>query len=253
MFLKERQAEIARLVEAEGRVTVSGLARRFGVTEDCIRKDLRQLEGEGLLKKVYGGAVGVASALERNVIKRVGAHEAEKRAVAQAAYDLIEPGETIFLDVATTNLSLAELLAAGSKQVCVVSNMMEILRVLSRNPALEVLGTGGSVNPELDGFMGSMTLACLRPLRFDHAFLGGLGVDAETGEVTTYLWDDAMVKQLALANAAHSLLMVDEHKFGASGSYVYATIGDFDGIVTNRELPGLAERIAELGSTLITG
>ena len=251
MFLKERQAEIARLVEAEGRVTVSCLARRFGVTEDCIRKDLRQLEAEGLLKKVYGGAVGVASAPERSVIKRVGAHAAEKRAVAEKAYEMIEPGEMVFLDVSTTNLALAELLSAGTKHVSVVSTMMEILRVLARNPALEVLGTGGSVNTELDGFMGSMTLACLRPLRFDRAFLGGLGVDAESGEVTTYLWDDAQVKQLAMANASHCLLMVDEHKFGAGGSYVYAHVGDFDGVICNRVTGELAAAVEGLGSTLV--
>lgn len=251
MFLRERQEEIARLVSAEGRVTVAGLARRFDVTEDCIRKDLRQLEAAGALRKVYGGAVSVSSSPERSVIKRVGAHSAEKRLVAEKAFDMIEPGETIFLDVSTTNLALAELLSAGTKHVSVVSTMMGILRVLARNPALEVLGTGGSVNTELDGFMGSMTLACLRPLRFDRAFLGGLGVDVESGEVTTYLWDDAQVKQLAMANSSHCLLMVDEHKFGAGGSYVYAHVRDFDGIVTNRVTTELASAVEGLGSTLV--
>ena len=61
MFLRERQDKIVSLVNAEGRVTVTALAERFDVTEDCIRKDLRQLEAAGALRKVYGGAVSVSS------------------------------------------------------------------------------------------------------------------------------------------------------------------------------------------------
>ncbi len=251
MFLKERQAKIIELINAEGRVTVADLAQRFSVTEDCIRKDLKQLDAQGALKKVYGGALSVASAPDRNVSKRVGSHIAEKRVIAEKALEQIASGDTIFLDVSTTNLALAELLAKGSKQVFVVSNMMEILRTLATNPALTVLGTGGSVNTELDGFIGTMALACLKPMRFDKVFLGGLGVDLETGDVTTYVWDDAMIKQLVIANSRRSFLVVDEHKFGIGGNYVYASVSSFDALITDRPSTKLRAQIKDLGSIVI--
>ena len=245
MFLKERQAKIIELINAEGRVTVADLAQRFSVTEDCIRKDLKQLNAQGALKKIC------SSAPDRNVSKRVGSHIAEKRVIAEKALEQIASGDTIFLDVSTTNLALAELLAKGSKQVFVVSNMMEILRTLATNPALTVLGTGGSVNTELDGFIGTMALACLKPMRFDKVFLGGLGVDLETGDVTTYVWDDAMIKQLVIANSRRSFLVVDEHKFGIGGNYVYASVSSFDALITDRPSTKLRAQIKDLGSIVI--
>lgn len=112
--------------------------------------------------------------------------------------------------------------------------MMEILRVLSANPALTVLGIGGSVNAELDGFVGFLALNTLAPIRFDKAFLGGLSVDLETGEAMTYIWDDGLIKQLVIKNSAHNFLVVDTHKFDASGNYAYAKVSDFDALITNQ-------------------
>ncbi|MGI6231028.1 MAG: DeoR/GlpR family DNA-binding transcription regulator [Tractidigestivibacter sp.] len=251
MFLKERQDKIVEIINAEGRVTVPDLASKFGVTEDCIRKDLKQLDARGALKKVYGGAISVATTPERNVSKRISVNTSEKRVIAEKAYDQIAQGDTIFLDVSTTNLSLAEIIAKGTKQLSIVSNMMEILRVLSTNPALNVLGTGGSVNTELDGFMGSMTLKTLEPMRFDKAFLGALAVDLEEGDVFTYVWDDALIKQLVLHNSARSFLVADAHKFEATGNYAYAKISEFDGVITDKPSAKLRSKIKALGSMVM--
>lgn len=113
MFLRERQDTIVELIRAEGRVTVSDLASRFGVTEGCIRKDLKQLDVQGALKRVYGGAISTASVSERNVSKRASTLVSEKRAIAEKAYEQIDAGETLFLDVSTTALAIAELLVGG--------------------------------------------------------------------------------------------------------------------------------------------
>ena len=73
MFLKERHDKIIELINSEGRVTVTDLAELFSVTDDCIRKDLKQLDAQGKLQRVYGGAVSVASAswmrVERDELK----------------------------------------------------------------------------------------------------------------------------------------------------------------------------------------
>lgn len=239
MFLKERQDAIVQAINESGRVTVAGLAERFGVTQDCIRKDLKQLDREGMLRRVYGGAISIAYSPEHSVKRRLDVHLDEKRAIAHKAYEQIVPGETIFIDISTTNLALAELLARGKKRCVVMSNMIDTLQTLASNPLLTVIGTGGNVNQEFNGFLGATTLSALEPVYFDKAFLGAFGVDLDHDAVTTFDADDSLVKQLVIRNSAHSYLLVDTHKFGARGSHRYASLEDFDIVFTDAPTPKL--------------
>lgn len=241
MFARERQESIVRLVNDEGRVAVAALAKRFDVTEDCIRKDLKTLAEKGLLRRVYGGAMTVDTKQERNIRKRVTKHATEKHEIARRAFDLIEDNEVIFLDTSTTNLALAQLIAESPRKITVVSNMIDILQVLGTNDGIMTVGTGGTINIDQNAFLGAFALNFLEPIRFDRAFIGALGVDTGSGEVLTFELEDGLVKQLAIKNSTRSYLMVDSHKFGAPGSFAFAKIEDFDAVVTN-EAPTEVDR-----------
>lgn len=251
MFLKERQDAIAALIAQEGRVTVSDLAERFAVSEDCIRKDLKSLEALGLAEKVYGGAVRPEAPAERVVMKRVETHVSEKRAIARRAYDLIEGGDTVFLDVSSTNHYLAELLAAGDKGCTVVSNMIDILQILAANPRIHAVGTGGTVDFELNGFVGAQTLAFLEPLRFDKAFIAALAVDPASGDVLTFDGEDAVVKRAALTRSRRSYLVADGEKFGAGGTYRFAGVDEFSGVIVEPATDRIRESLAALGAQMV--
>ena len=259
MFAKERQDAIAALVKAEGRVTVTSLAQRFDVTEDCIRKDLKLLDSEGLLKRVYGGAIGTTIAPERDVSKRLNTHVAEKIAEAadydiskiKKAYEYISSGDLVFLDISTTNIALAELIATGNKRLTVVSNMIDVLRILARNPMVTAICTGGNVNLEFDGFLGATALAMVEPIRFDKAFIGALSVDLENDAVTTFDVDDGLLKKRVVTNASHSYLVADARKLSTDGNYVYARMEDFDAFITNKPTPALRKQVEALGTKLV--
>ena len=96
MFLEERYEKIIELLEKKGRVTVKELSQTFNVTEDCIRKDLRELENRGNLKRVYGGAM-----IQRNhsdikpLDERKNINIDAKRSAALRAVDLIEEGDIV--------------------------------------------------------------------------------------------------------------------------------------------------------------
>lgn len=248
MFVRERQDAIAEQVSAAGRVTVAELAARFGVTEDCIRKDLKALAGRGLVRRVYGGAMSAEPRQERDVRKRVAEHADEKRAVAEKARALIADGDVVFLDTSTTNLALARLIAERPAKITVVSNMLDILQVLGACEAVRTVGTGGTVNVQQNAFLGAAVTGFLEPLRFDRAFIGALGVDLKTGETLTFEMDDGLVKATALRNARHAYLVADPHKFGAGGSYAFATLGDFEAVVTC-DAPAEAERAIRRAGT----
>ena len=128
MFTSERHQKIIDTLHTEGKVMVKELAKQFEVSEDCIRKDLRQLEFQGKCIRQYGGAVLNDLHPEHNVFSRIDKNTNDKEMVAQKAFNLIQDGETIFLDISTTNLILAHKLANSERKLIVVSNMIEILK-----------------------------------------------------------------------------------------------------------------------------
>lgn len=251
MFLKERQGGIVRMVTADGRATVEELARKFDVTPDCIRKDLKALSDQGLIKRVYGGAISVEALPERNVRKRVERNAAEKRAIAEKSFEQIRDGEVVFLDISTTNLALARIIAASTKRMTVVSNMIDILQALATNDRVTSIGTGGTIEMEQNAFLGAFALSFIEPMRFDKAFLGTSGIDPQTGDVLTFDVDDGLLKRLAVKNAAHAYLMADVHKFSGEGSYVYATLSDFDAVITDAADAGINAVLRGAGVTRI--
>lgn len=112
MFIEERQIAIEKVLREQGKVRTRELSEMFQVTEDCIRKDLKTLENAGKLKRTYGGAIlSQDYPLERDVIDRRNYHVDRKMVIAAKAMTLIKEREAIFLDISTTNIELAKLLA----------------------------------------------------------------------------------------------------------------------------------------------
>lgn len=236
MFTSERHEQIINKIQEEGKVKVKELSEIFGVSEDCIRKDLKQLEAKGHLKRVYGGAIASDMDLIRNVFARKDKDATVKKEIAQKAYELIENGETIFLDISTTNIYLAQLLAAGKKSCIIVSNMIEILQILAKNPLLNVIGTGGNVNMELNGFVGAMTLSIIKQHYIDRCFIGTLGVDADLTHLTTFDLDDGLVKEAAINNSKIKYVVMDANKFSSCGNFKFSNLHDIDMIITDSKI-----------------
>ena len=247
MFLMERQEEICSLLELEGRVTVVELAKRFGVSENCIRTDLMTLAGQGKCHRVYGGAFAASSPVVRDLSTKLASDQEGKAEMASIAYDLIQDGEIIFLDISTTNVLLAKLLATGNKSCTVVSNMIDVSVEASSNPSVHVIGIGGTLSPLSHGFIGPMTVAALVPMRFDAAFMGTNAVDITNGAVMTAGVEDALVKQQVLGHTKRNYLLVDKRKYTAEGAYQYAEIRQFLAVITDADDPGCIDGLEKSG------
>ena len=247
MFMEERREAIARLVAEGGRVSVRDLVERFGVTQDCIRKDLRALEAAGACRRVHGGAVRAGTLPETEVQARKREDTGVKRALAARAYELVPDGGCIYLDISTTNLALAEQLRDGSKACTVVTNLIEALEVLATNPRVTAIGTGGTVDAETGAFCGSAALAAVARYRFDCCFVGALGIEpvggagadaavsgALPGAAMTLNEDDAAIKRAAIENSDRAYLVTAAGKFGKRGRVRYAELSEFDQVITDR-------------------
>lgn len=236
MYLEERQNAIAQLIDTAGSVTVTDLAVRFEVTEDCIRKDLRQLAAQGRCRKVYGGATRVETAVNRIVAERVTSNLEGKTTIAAKAFKLIKPKQTIYLDISSSAIVLAQSIAAGTLPCSVVSNSIDVLREVSKNPAVRAICPGGSFNAEYNGFIGALAASSLETHRFDICFMGAVGVDMDSSDVLTLDIEDAAPKQTALRNSETCVLLCGAEKIGHSGAYAYAKLDDFDTVICDNEM-----------------
>jgi len=234
MFLEERQELIVRMVERDGKVKVKELSAKFKVTEDCIRKDLGSLERQGRLKRTYGGAVKLTQSIHMIEVSRHRHMDVEaKRRIAQAAVSLIRDKDMVFLDVSTSNLAIAELLMKSDRDLTVVTNMVDVLGVLARNPRIELIFAGGQINRGRDGFWGGMTQEFIRRLKPDIAFVGAVGVDVKENSVSTYDIEDGINKAAIIRVSKRAYVVAEARKLSSDGNYNYVTLDTLSGLITD--------------------
>lgn len=248
MFAQERHNEILNILHKEGKVIVKDLSTRFNVTEDCIRKDLKNLENQKLLERTYGGAVLIrASAPKQNIQARKNTNIETKTVIAQKAFKLIEENETIFLDISTTNMLLAEELSKSQKKLTVVTNMLDIVSILNNSDNnVKVICTGGELSKDLDGFTGSMTIESISNYKPTKCFIGSCGVNIFDKSVTTFDGEDGNTKKSIINNSKKTYLVMENNKFYIDGTYKFATLHDINFIITettpNKEITNLLSK-----------
>lgn len=236
MLAKERQNMIVEAVNKNGSVLVKELSEKFQVTEDSIRKDLTLLEKKGLLKKTYGGAIkNRVNTHEMYVSQRRGKNTEQKRAIAKAAFDLIEEGDFIFLDISTTNIELIKMIVEANLKVTVVTNMIDVMLSFSGASETNLVFIGGKLNRGRDGFIGAISNEQIKEFRFDKSFIGAVGVSLEEDRVYTYVIEDAYTKKTIMESSEKSYMLLENKKFAADGNYKFSTVSDFSGIILDAE------------------
>lgn len=250
MTQNERHEQILRKLAVNRQVLVRDLAREFSVTEDCIRKDLTALEKQGQLKRIHGGAVSIRSNF--HIMKardRVVENIEEKSEMAAKALDLIKPGMLVFLGVSSTNLQLARLILEQNLDVSVVTNMIPILEQFASDENRNVLFIGGQLNTGRDGFVGGLAIQQIRDFNFAVSFIGSVGVNLDKDAVMTYSVEDGLTKKAVMESSRKTILFAESSKFDQDGSYIFAHLSDFDGVVTG-DACTRREDVAELAEVI---
>lgn len=232
MFAEERIEEIINLLNQNGKVVVKELSKTFNVTEDCIRKDLKTLVTDGLIRRTYGGAVLQRTASHNTAITtRKMVNVESKKTIAKKAYDLIEDRETVFLDISSTNIYLAHEIANGSKRITVVTNMIDVVQTFLPINHITVIGIGGVFNNELNGFIGSSTIESISRYKVDRAFIGTCGIDLSDQSIATFLVEDGNTKHAIINASKKRYIMTNSNIFHQDGVYKFATLLDIDAII----------------------
>lgn len=232
MTSEGRRREVQALLAEQREVSITALAERFGVSEMTIRRDLETLEGDGLARRVRGGAIStVARGYEPPFATRVGSAHPGKVAIARAAAELVEDGETAILDVGTTVLELARTLRGRTNLTVVTPSTLAALEFANDHNA-RVLLTGGFMRPGELSLVGDFAERTLRELNCDVFFMGVGGLDVEKG-LTEYNLDDSRVKRAALAASGRCIVLADEQKLGRVCLATIAPLSEIDVLITD--------------------
>lgn len=231
----QRQAQIEQLTSEQGSVKATELAERFGVSLMTIHRDLDELERRGVLRKSRGGATAQPSGVfEASVGYRMNAALAEKRAIAAAAVELVEPGMSIVLDDSTTSLQMIPLLAAVGP-LKVATNFLAAIRELVTLDQIGLMALGGDYDPQHDAFVGLMCQEAIESIRVDATFIS---TSAISGLFTYHQEQRIVGLKRAMVNAAtHRYLLLDHTKFGRSAMHRLASVAEFDVVFTDDGTP----------------
>lgn len=254
MFLEERQSKILEMLERDGKVLVKELAEIFSVTEDSIRKDLSSLELDGKLKRTYGGAVTIEEKLQMTEAQRRRISDVEsKRKIAAAAVRLMQQQDLIFLDISTISIAVAQILEKTETNYKILTNMVDVLVMLARNPKIQLFFAGGQINQSRDGFSDVLNVEFISNFRPDVAFIGAFGVDIKKNSLTSRDTSGGVLKARMIENSKTSYVIAESRKIGVVGNYSFATLDKIDGIITETKLSdNLLTEAEKLGVKIIS-
>lgn len=253
MFAEERYDRIAALVASEGRVTVAQLAARFDITKETVRRDLALLESDGILRRVHGGAVPVASAStsELSLTSRESRSQAEKARIAKAAMAMVPTDGSIVLDGGTTTGNLAALLALeATERLLIITHSVPVAHALVDSP-LQLEFIGGRVRSLTSVCVGSGTVSQYATFRPDVAFIGTNGVHPDFG-LSTPDPEEAAVKAAIVRSARRVVVLADSSKLNGEALMNFAALADIDALITDAQPdPELVRALADADVDLV--
>lgn len=232
LFVAERREKIVALLGERSKILVPELSEHFGVSPATIRGDLRDLENEGALRRIHGGAIplGKAGIEPDSHLKQI-EHIEEKRRIAAKAAEFVEDGDTIALDTGTTVLEMARFLT-DRKNLSVVTNDVQIATFLENNSAATIILIGGLLRRRFHCTTGPMSVAAISSLNVDKAFVATNAFSLDKG-FTTPNFEHAELKRAMLSIAAEATMLIDSSKIGRISFIKFVDVGDIDRLITD--------------------
>lgn len=229
----ERQREILRRLNDRGRVLAPELAVEFAVSEDSIRRDLRELAALGLCRRVYGGALSVGPDLSPLSVRHQ--HQtASKQQLARTAAALVHARQTLLIDAGSTNSAIAEALP-DNFALTVVTTAPDIAQRLIERPGFEILLIGGRIDKRIGAAVGAQAMQNLARIRADLCFPGTCAVDSRTG-----VWgidsEESLIKRIMIENSAETAIVATADKLGAAATHHIAEVTQIDHLVVEQDV-----------------
>ncbi|KQX46168.1 MULTISPECIES: DeoR/GlpR family DNA-binding transcription regulator [unclassified Streptomyces] len=263
----ERWNTLLELLAASGKLEVEEAASTLDVSAATIRRDLDELAEQQLLVRTRGGAVAHGVSYELPLRYKSTRHAPQKRRIAEAAADLVAPGEVVGLNGGTTTTEVARALAlrfaSGRPEgpgaaaptgpaLTVVTNALNIAGELAVRPQIKIVTTGGVARPQTYELVGPLTVGVLNEVVLDVVVLGVDGVDPHLG-VMAHQEDEASISRLFAERASRVVVVTDSSKLGRRAFARICGLDRIDLLVTDTDItPEAAAQLAEAGVEVLT-
>jgi DeoR/GlpR family transcriptional regulator of sugar metabolism len=235
----ERRAAMLAVLERDGKLVASRLVEELGVSEDTVRRDLRDLAARGLVQRVHGGALPPAPQPGSFAVRRETC-TAEKAAIARAVVDVVADARVLLIDGSTTNLEVARLLPPG-RAGTVLTNSPPIAAALADHPSLEVVVIGGRMDKRAQVTVGASAVDAIRGVRADACLLGVCALHPEVGLTTDDL-AEAEVKRAMVRSSGEVVAPATSDKLRAASAYLVAPVSEVTHVVAE---PGAADDLLD--------
>jgi len=251
MFSMERQQKIEDLVKQNVSVQVNELATQFKVSESTIRRDLQEMETNGLLVRTHGGAMEVSrSNYEMSFREKEVENISAKQKIGEIAAAMVQDGDTIILDSGTTTLEIAKRITA--KSVTVITNSIDIALEISNRENIELIVAGGSLRHTTRAMVGTLTENVFKNFRVNKAFVGVNGISIKDG-FTTPSFLESQVKKTIIEVAEKAIIVADASKFNKVYFSIIGELKDAASIITSESIDKEMQiKFKELGVVIIT-
>jgi DeoR/GlpR family transcriptional regulator of sugar metabolism len=230
MKKEERQEVILEYLSKEHRVTLQELSEYLNVSEDTIRRDVKELSDQGLLKAVRGGAVA-PSPIPLHFRNREKHDLENKKIIAEKALPLLKDGQVVFIDGGTTSLALVASFPYDLR-LTVITNSFPVAALIEDLPNIDLIFAGGKMCKTSFTTASIETIDFFRNFRADICILGICSIHHERG-VTGILHDDSQIKRNMIQNSNFIIALSSIEKVGTAESYFVCPIKDINVLVTN--------------------
>lgn len=236
MLAQERYTYILERLSEKKIVRVSQLMHTLEVSSETIRRDLEYLEKEGQLTRVHGGAATVKMDTSQGAyVLRKQKMVTEKLEIAQLALGYVSENQSIILDHSTTSLAFSQALVRQFNSLTIVTNSMDILRVVADKSSFRVIFCGGMLNHDELSCFGEIAKDVIRGLNVDAAFIGIGGVSLREGCTETF-YEGADILRAILSVAQRKIILADNTKFDQATLIKVCEVSDIDMFITDSKI-----------------
>lgn len=237
MLKIERQKFLENYLKSKGSLIISQISKELDCSEETIRKDIIELEKQGVLVKTHGGAY-LKEDMDRSfplIIREILLNE-EKNYIANMAIEYIKDKSIIFLDSSTTCFAIANKIIERALSLTVVTNSNSIVNILEKSDDIKIVVLGGEYRKRNKSFVGYRVTEAIETLKFDVSFLSFPTFDIKLG-LGDNNYQELKVRETVMNHSKQVILAMDHTKFFDDSSTVYTKNMNFSILLTDKELP----------------
>lgn len=251
LLMRDRMDLIMDILARKGYQSVNELASELKVSDMTVRRYLDRLEERDLIKRTHGGAFAGQEMTEVDFRIRETEFRAQKEAIGRAAFAVIQPGESVFIDAGSTAAFLASAIN-DAKRITVVTNSLVVAHTLESRASVQCILLGGTVHGATHSTVGQMSDESLGQFRFNRAFMGASAIDLSAG-LSQGTFEEIPIKRKAARQSSQVVVLADSSKFDKQVTFLFMSLDQVNAVITDAGLkPDIAQAIRDRGIELIT-